>query len=351
MTEELGKVTRDFFDRNIRRKLGRRRKEILVPPANGIDVGIVRLQENLVMAITTDPFFIVPAYGWQRAAWFAFHIIASDLCTSGLAPEYLTVDLNLPVSMTDGEFRLLWNTIDRESRKYGVSVVTGHTARYEGTGFPMVGGATMIGTGPEDAYVTSAMARSGDAVVVTKTAALEAAAIFSRLFPKYISEHLGSAVLRKGQRLFNSMSTVDESLTAASFGLRGKGVTSMHDATEGGVLGALFEVAEASGKGITVELEKMPVRPEVREICRLFKMRPLHSISEGSLIMTVRKDRCDDLLSALKSRKIDAAAVGSITDARMGKRIKTAEGTVELAPPGKDDFWKAMHRATEDGLG
>ncbi len=350
MTEEFGKITRDFFNKNITQKLGQSRKEVIVPPGNGVDVGIVRLHRNLVMAITTDPFYIVPAYGWQKAAWFAFHIIASDLCTSGLPPEYLAVDLNLPVSITDDEFRLLWNTVDREARKYGVSIVTGHTARYEGTDYPMVGGATMMGTGPADRYVTSAMAQTGDTVIITKTAALEAAAIFSQLFPEYISAHLGSTVLRKGQRLFHRMSTVDESLAAASFGLRKKGVTSMHDATEGGVLGALYEVAEASGKGITVEMEKVPVDQEVREICELFEMRPHYSISEGSLIMTVRKDRCDDLLSVLKSRRIKATAVGTITDARKGRRVVTDGRVEELTPPGKDDFWKAIHRAAEERL-
>ncbi len=350
MTEEFGKITRDFFDRNIREKLGHRRKEVLVPPGNGVDVGIVRLHRDLVMAITTDPFYIVPAYGWQKAAWFAFHIIASDLCTSGLPPEYLSVDLNLPLSITDDEFRQLWNTVDREGKKYGVSVVTGHTARYEGTDYPMVGGATMIGTGPANGYVTSAMAKTGDAVIVTKTAGLEATAIFSHLFPGHVEKNLGKDILRRGQRLFGSMSTVNESLAAASFGLRKNGVTSMHDATEGGVLGALYEVAEASGKGITVNAEKVPVNSEVREICGLFGMRPLHSISEGSLIMTVRRDRCEDLLSMLKSRRIKATEVGSITAAGMGKRVVTAGRTDELIPPGKDDFWKAIHTAAKERL-
>jgi hydrogenase maturation factor len=350
MTEEFGKITRDFFDANIKPKLGRKRKEVIVPPRNGVDIGVIRIGQNRVMAITTDPFYIVPPYGWERAAWFAFHIIASDLCTTGLPPEYFAVDLNLPMSITDDEFKILWNTVDREARKYGVSIVTGHTARYEGTDYPMVGGATMIGTGPEDNYVTSAMAEKGDSVVITKTAALEATAIFSMLYPDHISSHLGAATLRKGQQLFYKMSTVDESMLASSFGLRKKGVTAMHDATEGGVLGALYEVAEASGKGVLVDLEKIPVNPEVAEICGLFGMRPHHSISEGTLIITVKKDRCASLLSLLKSKRIEAAEVGTIMDASQGKMVASGGKTEELPPPGKDDFWRAIHQATEARL-
>jgi hydrogenase maturation factor len=350
MTEDFGKITRDFFDANIRPKLGRKRKEVIVPPRNGVDIGVIRIAPNRVMAITTDPFYIVPPYGWERAAWFAFHIIASDLCTTGLPPEYFAVDLNLPTSITDSEFKILWDTVDREARKYGVSIVTGHTARYEGTNYPMVGGATMMGTGPEDNYVTSAMAQEGDTVVITKTAALEATAIFSMLYPEHISSHLGTEVLRKGEKLFYKMSTVDESMLASSFGLRRNGVNAMHDATEGGVLGALYEVAEASGRGILVDLEKIPVFPEVAGICRLFGMRPLHSISEGTLVMTVRKDRCEDLLSLLKSKGIDAAEVGTVLDERQGKKVSEGGSTEELPPPGKDDFWRAIHQATEAGL-
>jgi hydrogenase expression/formation protein HypE len=350
MAEDFGKITRDFFDTNIKPKLGRNRKEVIVPPRNGVDIGVIRIGPNRVMAITTDPFYIVPPYGWERAAWFAFHIIASDLCTTGLPPEYFAVDLNLPLSITDDEFKILWNTVDREAKKYGVSIVTGHTARYEGTNYPMVGGATMFGTGPEDNYVTSAMAEKGDTVVITKTAALEATAIFSMLYPEHISSHLGPATLRGGEGLFYKMSTVDESMIASSFGLRKKGVTAMHDATEGGVLGALYEIAEASGRGILVDIEKIPVNPEVAKICELFGMRPLHSISEGTLVMTVKKDRVESLLSLLKSKGIDATEAGTITDIREGKKVREGGKTEELPPPGKDDFWKAIHQATEAGL-
>jgi len=94
-----------------------------------------------VMAMTTDPVFIVPEYGFERAAWFAIHILCSDAVTSALAPTYLSIDLNLPLEMTKGQFESVWKVIDAECKKMGLAVVCGHTGRYDGCHYPMVGGA------------------------------------------------------------------------------------------------------------------------------------------------------------------------------------------------------------------
>ena len=128
----MGKVSRTFFENVIARRLGTRRKDIVKGPANGVDVGVVRLPGGRAMISTTDPINIVPQYGWERAAWFAFHILASDLTTSGVAPQYVTMDWNLPMAIEDDEIERMLKVIDRECRRYGTAIVTGHTGRYEG---------------------------------------------------------------------------------------------------------------------------------------------------------------------------------------------------------------------------
>src|SRR5207249_6137937 len=102
-----------------------------------------------IFLATTDPIYIVPQYGWERAAWFAFHILASDLTTSGVAPQYITMDWNLPMDIEDGQIETMLRVIDRESKKYGAAIVTGHTGRYEGCAYPMVGGATFLAIAPK----------------------------------------------------------------------------------------------------------------------------------------------------------------------------------------------------------
>jgi len=74
--QRTGKVTAEIFEQVILRRLGARDPGVVVGPAHGVDVGVVRVAPGTVMALTSDPVFIVPAYGWVRAAWFAVHILA-----------------------------------------------------------------------------------------------------------------------------------------------------------------------------------------------------------------------------------------------------------------------------------
>ena len=130
--QRTGKATAELFEQVILRRLGAKDDDVLIGPRHGVDVGVVRVAAGVAMALTTDPVFIVPAYGWERAAWFAVHILASDAATSGLPLRYMTVDLNLPPEITDDELTSLWDAFHRACEDIGVAVVTGHTARYDG---------------------------------------------------------------------------------------------------------------------------------------------------------------------------------------------------------------------------
>jgi hydrogenase maturation factor len=157
----IGKVSPEFFDEIIYPRLGAGREEVLVGPKHGHDCGVVGIGDGQVMVLTTDPIFIVPEYGFERAAWFAWHILASDVTTSGFAPSYILVDFNLPMSMTEDQFSAIWEVFHRESSRYGAAVVGGHTARYTGTDYPMVGGATFMAVGPEDKFLHPGMGSPG----------------------------------------------------------------------------------------------------------------------------------------------------------------------------------------------
>ena len=115
------------------------------------------------------------------------HILASDAATSGLPLRWMAVDLNLPPEITDEELTSLWDAFHRACEDIGVAVVTGHTARYDGCAWPMVGGAVCMASGPEDRFVTPTMARPGDRVIVTKGAAIEATALFAATFPERLA--------------------------------------------------------------------------------------------------------------------------------------------------------------------
>ena len=341
---EIGKISPEIFREIIFPRLGAKSDKLLVGPQHGVDVGIAEIGGQAV-SFTTDPVFIVPQYGWERAAWFAIHIIASDSATSGLKPKYLSIDLNLPMEMTKDQLTTMWEVMHRECLKMDINIITGHTARYEGCHYPMVGGATMIGIGGLDEYVTPRFAKAGDSIIITKGPAIEACGIFAAMFPDRIAEKYGADFARKAEGLFYQMSVVEDAMTAVSVGVRDNGVTSMHDATECGIWGGLYEVAQAAGLGARIDKNRIVVADGVPEICRLFNIDPYASISEGSLIITCRSHKADDVVAALTGKGIAASVVGELTAAEKGMTLIEDGREKPLEHPIVDPFWRAFYDA------
>ena len=344
----IGKISAEFFERAILPNLGAASEKVLVGPRHGVDVGIIEVGEGTVMALSTDPLFIVPEYGWERAAWFAVHILASDVSTSGLPPSFAAFDLNLPLTMHESDLEVLWRGISEECRALGISVVTGHTARYQGCAFPMAGGATMAGLGSSTKYVTPSMAEPGDQVVVTKGPGIEATALFGVTFPELVEKALGSTTARQAEALFHQMSVVKDCRIAAAIGVRNRGVTTMHDATECGLYGGLVEVAQASGVGMRIDKEAIPIPEAVSRVCGHFGMNPFHAISEGTLIVTCKPFRAQALLAAMSGVSIPAALIGEVTEKEQGMILVEAGAEKELLHPGVDPFWAAFGQALSD---
>jgi len=341
-TTQPGKISSDFFHKSIFPHLGAESPRVLVGPRHGKDVGIVEIVEGTVLALTTDPIFVVPEYGWERAAWFAVHILASDAATSGLPLAFATFDLNLPMSIRDEELEILWCAMARECASLGISVISGHTARYVGCSYPMVGGATVAALGPTGKYVTPAMAEVEDQVILTKGPAIEATALLGVTFPGLVREALGDETARQAADLFEQMSVVKDCRTAAAIGVRNRGVTAMHDATECGVFGGLVEIAEASDVGMRIEKESIPVPEPVSRVCGHFGMNPYHAISEGSLLITCKPYRAQALLAALSGVSIPAAVIGEITEKERGIVLVENGAERELLHPRMDPFWRVF---------
>jgi hydrogenase expression/formation protein HypE len=341
---EIGKISPAIFNELIFPRLGARSDKVLVGPQHGVDVGIVEIGDKAV-SFTTDPVFIVPEYGWERAAWFAVHIIASDSVTCGLKPSYLSIDLNLPMEMTKEQLAIIWNTIHRECEKLGTTVITGHTARYENCHYPMVGGATIIGVGGLGGYVTPRLAEAGDRIIVTKGPAIEATGIFATVFPELIEKEFGPDLRRKAQEVFYKMSVVEDAMTAVSIGIRENGVTAMHDATECGVFGGIFELAQAGNLGARIEKDRIVIEDCVTEICGYFGIDPYASISEGTLIIACKGHKAQDVVSALLKKGIKASIVGELTKPEKGMILMEGGKEKKLEHPIVDPFWRAFYDA------
>jgi hydrogenase expression/formation protein HypE len=343
---EIGKISPEIFKELIFPRLGAKDANVIVGPQNGVDVGIVFIGDKAV-SFTTDPVFIVPEYGWEKAAWFAIHILASDSVTSGLRPRFLTIDLNLPMDITKQQLTVMWDTMHKVCEELGIAVITGHTARYENCHYPMVGGATVIGIGEKDDFVTPRLAKAGDKLIITKGPAIEATGIFTAMFPQLIENKFGKAFSNKVENIFYKMSVVEDAMTAVGIGRRDDGVTAMHDATECGVWGGLFEIAQASGLGVRVEKERIVIENGVQEICRFFEIDPYASISEGTLIISCRPHKAEQIVAALNAKNIKSSVVGELTEPEKGMVLVTGGKEKRLEHPIVDPFWKAFYGALE----
>jgi len=341
---EIGKISPEIFNELIFPRLGATSKSVIVGPQHGVDVGIVEIGDKAV-ALTTDPVFIVPEYGWKRAAWFAIHILASDAVTSGLSPKFLSIDLNLPMEMTKEQLEIVWDTMHRECLKLGISIVCGHTARYENCHYPMVGGATVISVGEKDEYVTPKLARAGDQIIITKGPAIEATGIFAAMFPKLIEREFGLSFSQQAQEIFYKMSVVEDAMTAVGVGVRENGVSAMHDATECGIWGGLYEIAQAADLGVRVEKERIVVDDCVTEICRYFGIDPYASISEGTLIIACREHKAREIVEALSRKGITSSIVGELINPEDGMILLKEGNEQRLEHPVVDPFWKAFYNA------
>jgi hydrogenase expression/formation protein HypE len=339
---EIGKISPQIFEELIFPRLGARDENIIVGPQHGVDVSIIRVGDK-AMSLTTDPVFIVPEYGWERAAWFAFHIIASDSVTSGLNPAYLSIDLNLPLEITKEQLTLTWDTIQHECKKYGIAIVCGHTARYDNCHYPMVGGATMIGIGGLEDYVTPALIKQGDKLIITKGPAIEASGIFATMFPGMLGKKYGNEFSNKAQKIFYKMSVVEDALTAISCGVRDNGVSAMHDATECGIYGGVYEIAQAASLGVRLDKDRIVVEDGVKEICDLFKIDPYSSISEGTLIIACRPQKADAVVSALHKKGIRSSIAGEFIDSSKGILLVENGKERKLEHPVIDPFWQAFY--------
>lgn len=331
---DLGKIHPAFFDRVIYPKLGAASGDVVIGPRHGVDYGVIRVGGRY-MAFSTDPFFIVPSFGFAKAAWFGFHIVICDVAVSGLEPRYLTIDLNLPPEIKESELKELWDSVHAEAVKYGISVITGHTARYTGCNYPMVGGATSIAIGGRSDLRGPHRVKKGDRIVITKGPAIETTGLLAVLFPERFIKAGGEAFQKEAAAVFSQMSVMEDCAVARKF----RGVHVMHDATECGVWGGLYEMARAGGYGLRVEEEAIPVQPVIRKTADLFRFDPFSAISEGTLIAMVDRKDTDALIGALRDHGIPAAVAGDVVPAGEGIKIIGRAGERTLEHPKVDPYW------------
>jgi hydrogenase expression/formation protein HypE len=131
------------------------------------------------------------------------------------------------------------------------------------------------------------------------------------------------------------MTVMEDCAVARKF----RGVHVMHDATECGVWGGLYEMGRAGGYGLRIEEERIPVQPVIRKTAELFRFDPFAAISEGTLIAMVDRKDTEGLVGALNDRGIPAAVAGEVVAAGEGMKIVGPAGQRILEHPKVDPYW------------
>ena len=189
---------------------------------------------------------------------------------------------------------------------------------------------TGIGRVRKDKFVPTGGAHPGEDLIVTKAIGIEGTYIIATEHEKELLETLPESLIKRAQGFIKDISVVDEGLLAGRYG-----VSAMHDITEGGIYGALWEMCEASGVGCEVDIKRIPVRQETIEIAEVFGLDPYRLISSGSMLIACRDG--NGLLSELSKAGIEASFIGRTNDTKK-RIIRTNAGERFLTPPDTDEL-------------
>lgn len=332
---DTGKVDRESFAEYIASRLGSSREDIRKGPTYGVDFGVVDVGDH-ALVVATDPISILLALGHERAGRFAVRFALADVAVAGVAPTHLAVSFALPESLNTDEFAAVWRGVDAECSALDVGIVTGHTGWYAEATLPWVGSATAFGlTSPDDVIYPDG-ARPGDRLLVTNGPAVEATGLLTTLFPEQVD--LEAETLDAAQERLADTGVVRDALAAADAG----GVHAIHDATEGGLLGALSEMSRSAEMRFAVESDDVPVLPGVRETCEALSMDAWTATTAGTLVIAVAPDAVDTVVEALEARGTTAGVAGRVED---GEGV-LVDGT-RLNPPEGDASWPVYERLLE----
>ncbi len=342
--DNSGKLSAKVFKEDLLHNCGSSRPEVLQGPSFGVDTSVIDLGHDLALAVSSDPLSLIPSLGMEISAWLSVHLLANDMCTTGFPPQYAQFVLNLPTGLSRSDFNTYWKHIDRLCKTHDIAITGGHTGQIQGQESTIAGGGTMFLIAPKAEILTSNGAKAGDRIVMTKSAALSSTSLLALAFPETVKENLGDQIQAKASENFWQISLLEESRIAARTLKANVDLHAMHDVTEGGVLGALDEMAEASGLGFEINADLIPVKNEAQKIADLFEIDPLFSVGAGSMIIAINAEAENELLASFKSAGIPATAIGSFTPPS-DKLITRNDTTKEFFFDGTDPYWAAFFKA------
>ncbi|MGE5580074.1 MAG: AIR synthase family protein [Bacillota bacterium] len=324
-----GKVPPEMLKSLVFKKTGAIRKEVLLAPSIGEDTSVLALGGELLV-VTTDP---ITGAG-DKAGWLAVKVALNDLGAAGAEPIAVMITLLLPEGSTVGTLTGLMDDIHSACTEEDVAVAGGHTEITPGLTRPVIS-VTALGKSRGGKVLSAGGAKEGDDILVTKWAGMEGTSILVRDFPEEFRNVLTESEFEQASDLIWNVSVTKDGAIAAQNGASG-----CHDATEGGVLGAIYEVCEASGLGAYVDADLIPVLPVTAKVAAFTGIDPLKLVSSGCLVISAKNGAA--LREVYRKCGLQAEVVGKMT---VGNRTLRRSGReMQLEPPVSDELWRARAR-------
>ena len=336
MSLPFGKVPVEILEEVVFKNLGYKRAEVVLGPSAGFDGAIINLDGKSLVA-SMDPI----SGAVERIGWLAVNINANDIATFGVEPAFFLSCILLPENADRKIIEVICSQMNAAAKDLKMAIIGGHCEVTPGLTNPVVIGCA-LGITDNGRYVTAGGAKPGDKLILTKSAGIEGTAILAtERYDLLLNMGADSKLLKSAQKFFEKISVVKEGITAFKTG----GVNAMHDPTEGGVLGGIHEMADASNMGVKIFEEKILVAEETVEICKLLGIDPLRLISSGAMLIAAKPEYTECIIEKLEKEKIEASVIGEfLSDPKLRVMVRKDNQKTSLPRPECDHLWLALTR-------
>lgn len=326
---KIGKVPENVLKRSVLKQLQIERPEVLAGAAVGEDCAAIALEEDEIFVLSTDPITGTK----EDIGKLSILVTLNDIATAGAEPVGVLVTLLLPPDTEEADLKEIMKQLEAECERFHVQIAGGHTEITKVVNQPVVS-VTGIGKAKRGSLVLTGGAEPGDDVVITKWIGLEGTSILAKEKEAELRARFPQDLIDTAKSFDQHLSVVPEAAAAVQ-----SGVHSMHDVTEGGIFGALWEVAEASDVGLEIDLKKIPIRQESVEICEFFGINPYELISSGSMLIVTPDGT--GLVRRLEQEGIPSVIAGKVTEGRDRVLLRDGERRF-LEPPKTDEIYKVV---------
>lgn len=326
---KIGKLPNEVLEKIIFSNISFKRDEVLTRAGIGKDCAVLDLGDN-VCVVSTDPI----TGATQDIGKLAVHVSCNDVASNGAEPVGMLMTILAPPSSTEEDIEKIMDDSNKVASELNVEIIGGHTEITDAVNQIIVS-TTVLGKQLKANVLKPENAKIGDKILITKTAGIEGTAIIANEFEEKLKDLISKDLIDEGKSLIENISVVAEGKICGLIG-----VPYMHDITEGGVLGAAWETAVATNKGVKIDIEAIPLKESTKQICRALNINPYKLISSGSLIIVSPIEKVERIQIELLQNGVDSTVIGKITEKDI---LAEVNGELEeIDSPDSDELYKVI---------